>query len=86
VPLTLTPSRRQDDFCPPNGALAVPGGRDIAPAINSLLALPFALKIATRDFHPRDHVSFASQHAEKQAFTSNHTIINPENPQETQET
>ncbi|KAK0936786.1 NAD(+) salvage pathway protein [Friedmanniomyces endolithicus] len=76
----------QDDFCPPNGALAVPGGRDIAPAINSLLALPFALKIATRDFHPRDHVSFASQHAEKQAFTSNHTIINPENPQETQET
>ncbi|KAK1068344.1 NAD(+) salvage pathway protein [Friedmanniomyces endolithicus] len=76
----------QNDFCPPDGALAVPGGRDIAPAINKLLDLPFALKIATRDFHPRDHVSFASQHTEKQPFTSSHTITNPENPQETQET
>ncbi|TKA65964.1 hypothetical protein B0A55_09574 [Friedmanniomyces simplex] len=76
----------QNDFCPPNGALAVEGGRDIAPAINKLLDLPFALKIATRDFHPRDHISFASQHAEKQPFTSSHTITSPKNPQETQET
>ncbi|KAK3111823.1 NAD(+) salvage pathway protein [Teratosphaeriaceae sp. CCFEE 6253] len=74
----------QNDFCPPHGALAVQGGRDLAPAINALLNLPFALKIATRDFHPLNHISFASQHLGKEAFTSSHTIANPENQEETQ--
>ena len=46
-----------------NGSLAVPGGRDIAPLINDLLALPFAVKVATQDYHPANHISFTTQHA-----------------------
>ncbi|KAH9828486.1 Isochorismatase hydrolase [Teratosphaeria destructans] len=76
----------QNDFCPPNGTLAVEGGRDIARTINELLSYPFALKLATRDFHPADHISFASQHPGKQPFTSEHTIVNPENAREMQRT
>jgi len=46
-----------------NGSLAVSGGRDIVPLINNLLASKeFALKVATQDFHPKDHISFASNH------------------------
>ncbi|KAI5459086.1 nicotinamidase [Mariannaea sp. PMI_226] len=74
----------QEDFCPPNGSLAVPEGRSIAPFINSLLALPFPLKIATKDFHPADHVSFASNHQQKdpgcKPFTSSTTITHPADP------
>ncbi|RMD42223.1 hypothetical protein DV735_g2862, partial [Chaetothyriales sp. CBS 134920] len=53
----------QKDFCPPDGSLAVAGARETIPLINSLLASPdFAVKVATQDFHPPDHVSFASNH------------------------
>ncbi|KIW55145.1 hypothetical protein PV05_07451 [Exophiala xenobiotica] len=53
----------QNDFCPPDGSLAVTGGRDIVPLVNRLLASPkFALKVATQDWHPKDHVSFAANH------------------------
>ncbi|KAI0375885.1 Isochorismatase hydrolase [Pilatotrama ljubarskyi] len=76
----------QEDFCPPNGSLAVPGGREILPVINELLQLPFALKIATKDHHPRDHVSFASNHPGAAPFVSSCTIVNPANPAETYET
>ena len=69
----------QEDFCEPNGSLAVKDGRKVAPVWNDLLSLPFALKLATRDYHPRDHISFASQHSGKEPFTSTHTIKNPEN-------
>lgn len=64
------------------------GGRDIVPAINELLSLPFALRVATKDFHPPDHVSFASNHAapNNKPFVSKATIKNPLNPAETQET
>jgi nicotinamidase-related amidase len=54
----------QNDFCPkPNpdgkdGALVVAGGRDILEPVNDLLSLPFALKVATQDWHPPDHCSF----------------------------
>lgn len=67
-----------------NGALAVPGGREIAPTINHLLSLPFTLKIATRDFHPPDHVSFDKSHPppNNQAFSSSVTIFNPQNSAE----
>lgn len=38
-------------------------GRSIAPLINDLLHLPgFVIKIATKDFHPITHISFASNH------------------------
>ncbi|KAJ4343413.1 NAD(+) salvage pathway protein [Ascochyta clinopodiicola] len=78
----------QEDFCPPNGALAVTGGRDIVPAINELLALPFTLRVATKDFHPQDHISFASNHPapNNQPFVSKATIKNPLNSDETFET
>ncbi|KAL1953943.1 hypothetical protein VTO42DRAFT_2021 [Malbranchea cinnamomea] len=53
----------QEDFCPPKGALAVQGGRDIAPLINKLLSRSgFVVKIATQDFHPKSHISFAANH------------------------
>ena len=51
----------QNDFCP-GGALAVPGGDEIVPGINALMAEAGAV-ILTQDWHPADHLSFASQHA-----------------------
>ena len=71
-----------------DGALAVTGGRDIVPTINEFLTYPFTLKVATKDYHPRDHVSFASNHAgpNNKPFESTVTIKNPHNPEETQET
>jgi nicotinamidase/pyrazinamidase len=53
----------QNDFCP-GGALAVPGGDEIVPGINALMA-EFAAVILTQDWHPADHLSFASQHPGK---------------------
>ncbi|RPD66937.1 isochorismatase family hydrolase [Lentinus tigrinus ALCF2SS1-7] len=76
----------QEDFCPPNGSLAVHEGRDIVPVLNDLLKLPFVLKIATKDHHPPDHVSFASNHPGATPFVSTTTIANPANPAETYET
>ncbi|KAJ4165794.1 hypothetical protein LMH87_007409 [Akanthomyces muscarius] len=68
----------QEDFCPPNGSLAVPDGRAITPLINTLLALPFAVRVATRDWHPAQHISFAASHPGSPApFTSSHTIVHP---------
>ncbi|EXJ83530.1 hypothetical protein A1O1_07153 [Capronia coronata CBS 617.96] len=53
----------QNDFCPPDGSLAVAGGRDVVPLINDLLGSPrFGLKVATQDWHPVDHISFATNH------------------------
>ena len=46
----------------------------------------FVVKVASRDFHPRDHVSFASVHPGAEAFKTSHTIHNPENEAETQST
>ena len=64
------------------------GGRDIVPVLNELLQLPFALKVATKDFHPRDHISFASNHPppNNKPFESMITIRNPLNQEESQET
>ncbi|KAF2093611.1 isochorismatase [Rhizodiscina lignyota] len=75
----------QEDFCPPNGSLAVPDGRSVAPVINNLLSLPFRTRIATKDWHPRNHISFASNHPppSNTPFTSFATITNPRNKSET---
>src|SRR5436853_2572020 len=43
-------------LCP--AGLPVPGGVEIVPAVNALLALPFARVDATQDWHPPDHRSF----------------------------
>ena len=49
----------QRDFCP-GGALAVPDGDQVVPAINRLLTMTDWLTIATRDWHPANHCSFAA--------------------------
>lgn len=77
----------QEDFCPPNGSLAVTGGRDIAGPVNELLSLPsFAIRVATQDWHPSDHISFAPNHKDKKPFEDSVTVINPDNPAESYET
>lgn len=51
----------QNDFCP-GGALAVPEGDEIAGRLNELAASgDYDLVVATRDWHPPDHGSFAEQ-------------------------
>ncbi|KAF3764283.1 Isochorismatase hydrolase [Cryphonectria parasitica EP155] len=77
----------QEDFCPPHGSLAVTEGRDIAGPVNELLAQPsFAIRIATQDWHPENHISFATNHPGKKPFTDTATVINPHNPVEKYET
>lgn len=69
-----------------HGALAVEGGRDIAPIINELLELPFILRVATKDWHPADHISFAGNHAppeDHKPFVSSAVVRNPYNASET---
>ncbi len=56
----------QNDFIP-GGALAVPNGDTILNTINKLQD-HFDLVIATQDWHPANHKSFASQHKGKQVF------------------
>ncbi len=50
----------QNDFTPPDGALAVPEGDAIAGHLNELARSgDYDLVVATRDWHPPDHGSFA---------------------------
>lgn len=56
----------QYDFLP-GGSLAVPGGHEIVPVINGLMDR-FDLVVATQDWHPIHHGSFASSHPGKQSF------------------
>ncbi|CAK7567546.1 MAG: NAD(+) salvage pathway protein [Sporothrix epigloea] len=73
----------QEDFCPPNGSLAVPDGRETVTVVNRLLAMPaFTLRVATKDWHPQDHISFASNHPPKKPFVDFVTVTNPLNPNE----
>lgn len=53
----------QNDFLP-GGALAVPDGDQVVPVANRLMSR-YELVIATQDWHPADHQSFASQHPGK---------------------
>jgi len=52
----------QNDFI--SGSLAVPEADSILDVINQLLQsdLPFVKKIGTKDYHPPNHISFASTH------------------------
>jgi len=56
----------QADFLP-GGALAVPDGDAIIPVVNALQA-KFPLVVATQDWHPADHGSFAANNAGKNVF------------------
>lgn len=53
----------QNDFLP-GGALAVTDGDAIIPVINGVMA-DFDLVIATQDWHPPDHGSFAATHGKR---------------------
>jgi nicotinamidase/pyrazinamidase len=74
MPITLQPTDAllvidvQNDFMP-GGALAVADGDAIVPLIN-ILAKKFDHVILTQDWHPPEHISFASTHANKQPFES----------------
>jgi nicotinamidase/pyrazinamidase len=50
----------QNDFLP-GGALGVREGDQVIPVINRLMGL-FTLVVATQDWHPADHGSFAANH------------------------
>lgn len=51
----------QHDFCP-GGALAVAQGDAIVPVIDRILPA-FDCVVATQDWHPANHLSFAANHA-----------------------
>ena len=53
----------QNDFLP-GGALAVPRGDEVIPLADELQRR-FDLVVATKDWHPRDHGSFAANHPGK---------------------
>jgi nicotinamidase/pyrazinamidase len=56
----------QTDFLP-GGALAVPDGDAIIPIVNRL-QVKFPLVVATQDWHPANHGSFAANHPGKKMF------------------
>lgn len=67
----------QHDFLP-GGALAVAGGDEIVAPI-ARLAPAFATVVATQDWHPPGHVSFASSHPGRKPYE---TLALPQGPQE----
>lgn len=56
----------QNDFCP-GGALEVPNGDEVVSPTNNLIP-HFDCIVQTQDWHPNDHLSFASNHKRKEAF------------------
>lgn len=71
----------QHDFV--HGSLAVPGGETIIGTINEIISLSgFKVKIATRDFHPHNHISFASTHAKPVLSTA--MIFHPKDTEQSQ--
>lgn len=56
----------QNDFMP-GGALAVAGGDEIIPVVNGMMP-DFDLVVATQDWHPEDHGSFAANHPGKAIY------------------
>lgn len=58
----------QNDFCP-GGPLSVPRGDEVIPLINRL-ARRFPNVVLTQDWHPPDHLSFASTHPGKKPYDS----------------
>lgn len=59
----------QNDFIP-GGSLAVPEGEKIVELINKVQH-KFDLVIATQDWHPEDHFSFAVNHPSKKNSKNN---------------
>ena len=61
----------QNDFLP-GGALAVPDGDKVIPVVKLLQPL-FPVVVATQDWHPANHGSFAANHPGKKIFRANRT-------------
>ena len=66
----------QPDFMP-GGALAVAGGDEILPLVNSLAA-QFEHVILTQDWHPAGHISFASSHPGSAPFSQVDVAYGPQ--------
>ena len=80
----------QNGFCPgQTGELPVPNGDEIVPVVNKLMESgEYDLVVATQDWHPADHGSFAANHpgknpgeeiilaGEKQILWSTHCVQN----------
>lgn len=66
----------QNDFLP-GGSLAVPEGDLIIPIVNRLQGR-FDLVVATQDWHPANHKSFASNHEGKQPFETTELLGLPQ--------
>lgn len=58
----------QNDFCP-RGALAVADGDAVVRPINALIP-HFGVVVATQDWHPPDHGSFAANHPGAEPFST----------------
>ncbi len=58
----------QNDFLP-GGALAVPDGDAVIPVANRLMD-DFQIIVATQDWHPPDHGSFAANHPGLELFST----------------
>jgi nicotinamidase/pyrazinamidase len=56
----------QNDFCP-GGNLAIQDGDTVAGVINRIAPF-FRYAVATKDWHPAGHISFASSHPGKKPF------------------
>ena len=63
----------QNDFCT-GGNLAVPRGEEVVPLANALQA-HFDSIVATKDWHPANHLSFASQHPGKKVGEVENTQV-----------
>jgi nicotinamidase/pyrazinamidase len=66
----------QNDFCA-GGALAVPDGEAVTPAVNRL-AGQFAHVVLTQDWHPPGHASFASSHPGRRPHEVIETTYGPQ--------
>ncbi len=62
----------QNDFLP-GGALAVPNGDQVIPVANAVQS-KFEVVVASRDWHPRSHGSFAANHPGKKP--GDHIVLN----------
>jgi nicotinamidase/pyrazinamidase len=66
----------QNDFCP-GGALAVADGDTIVPLVNAL-GRRFDHVILTQDWHPANHISYASTHPNKQPYETIEVAYGPQ--------
>jgi nicotinamidase/pyrazinamidase len=66
----------QNDFCP-GGRLAVPRGDEVVPLVNRL-GEQFKHVLLTQDWHPPDHLSFASSHPGKKPYDTVQVSYGPQ--------